>query len=188
MATIRHILRAVLLSLVAASAFAQPKVDLPPPPPLAQPSRAPDVIYVPTPPEVVSAMLKAAGVTGRDVIYDLGCGDGRIVIEAARTYGARGVGIDIDPERLEEAQANARKAGVQKQVEFRLADLFETDLGGATVITLYLLPRLNLQLRPKLLKLKPGTRIVSHEFDMGDWKPERVITVDKRTVYLWRVP
>ncbi len=188
MATIRVKPCAALLFILSVPALAQPKVDLPPPPALAQPSRAPDVIYVPTPPAVVSAMLKAAGVTGRDVVYDLGCGDGRIVIEAARSYGARGVGIDIDPERIEEAQANARRAGMQNQVQFRLADLFEVDLGEATVISLYLLPRLNLQLRPRLLALKSGTRIVSHAFDMGDWKPEQELKVDGRSVYLWRVP
>jgi SAM-dependent methyltransferase len=153
------------------------------------PQRIPDVIYVPTPPEVVSAMLKAAKVTKNDVIYDLGCGDGRIVVTAAKEYGARGVGIDIDPQRIKEANENAVKAGVTDKVKFLLQDLFESDFHEATVVSLYLLPSLNLKLRPKLLKeLKPGTRIVSHAFDMGDWVPEQTIDVDGRTVYMWTVP
>lgn len=151
--------------------------------------RTPDVIFVPTPTEVVEAMLKAAKVTKNDVVYDLGCGDGRIVITAAKEYGARGIGIDIDPQRISEARANAEKAGVTDRVKFLEQDLFETDFHEATVVTLYLLPSLNVKLRPKLLKeLKPGTRIVSHAFDMGDWKPEQEIDVDGRTVYLWTVP
>jgi SAM-dependent methyltransferase len=151
--------------------------------------RTPDVIFVPTPTEVVEAMLKAAKVTKNDVVYDLGCGDGRIVITAAKEYGARGIGIDIDPQRIAEARANAEKAGITDRVKFLEQDLFETDFHEATVVTLYLLPSLNLKLRPKLLKeLKPGTRIVSHAFDMGDWKPEQEIDVDGRTVYLWTVP
>jgi len=151
--------------------------------------RGPDVIFVPTPTEVVEAMLKAAKVTKNDVVYDLGCGDGRIVITAAKEYGARGIGIDIDPQRIAEARANAEKAGVTDRVKFLEQDLFETDFHDATVVTLYLLPSLNVKLRPKLWKeLKPGTRIVSHAFDMGDWKPEQEIDVDGRTVYLWTVP
>lgn len=151
--------------------------------------RGPDVIFVPTPTEVVEAMLKAAKVTKNDVVYDLGCGDGRIVITAAKEYGARGIGIDIDPQRIAEARANAEKAGITDRVKFLEQDLFETDFHEATVVTLYLLPSLNLKLRPKLLKeLKPGTRIVSHAFDMGDWKPEQEIDVDGRTVYMWTVP
>jgi len=151
--------------------------------------KGPDVIFVPTPTEVVEAMLKAAKVTKNDVVYDLGCGDGRIVITAAKEYGARGIGIDIDPQRISEARANAEKAGVTDRVKFLEQDLFETDFHEATVVTLYLLPSLNVKLRPKLWKeLKPGTRIVSHAFDMGDWKPEQEIDVDGRTVYLWTVP
>jgi precorrin-6B methylase 2 len=151
--------------------------------------RTPDVIYVPTPPEVVTAMLKTAGVTGKDLVYDLGCGDGRIVIEAAKSYGARGVGIDIDPERIKEATANAAKAGVADRVKFLQADLFETDLRPATVVTLYLLESLNLKLQPKLVKeLKPGTRVVSHAFSMGPWTPDQELTVDGRRVYLWKIP
>jgi len=153
------------------------------------PTRTPDVIYVPTPPEVVKAMLETAGVTAKDLVYDLGCGDGRIVIEAAKTYGARGVGIDIDPERIKEATANAAKAGVGDRVKFTQADLFETDLSPATVVTLYLLESLNLKLQPKLVsELKPGTRIVSHAFSMGPWTPDKELTVEGRRVYLWTIP
>jgi len=154
------------------------------------PLRSPDVIYVPTPPEVVQAMLKAAKVGAGDVVYDLGCGDGRIVITAVKDFGAaRGVGIDIDPQRIKEATENLHAAGVGDRVRFLNQDLFETNFSEASVVTLYLLPSLNLKLRPKLLKeLKPGTRIVSHAFDMGDWKPEQELDVDGRTVYLWIVP
>jgi SAM-dependent methyltransferase len=148
-----------------------------------------DVPYVPTPAPVVNAMLKLAQVKRGDVLYDLGSGDGRIVIAAARRYGVRGTGVDIDPQRVREANANARKAGVAKQVRFLNEDLFAIDFSDATVVTLYLLPRINLQLRPKLLaELKPGTRIVSHGFDMGDWQPERVVEVGSSTLYLWIVP
>lgn len=153
------------------------------------PTRTPDVIYVPTPPEVVEAMLKVANVKAGDVVYDLGCGDGRIVVTAAQKYGARGVGIDIDPQRIKEANENVQKAGVGDRVKIMQADLFETSLSEATVVTLYLLPSLNVKLMPKLMKeLKPGTRIVSHAFDMGDWKPEQTINVDGRTVYYWTIP
>jgi ribosomal protein L11 methylase PrmA len=127
------------------------------------------------------------------VVYDLGCGDGRIVITAALKYGARGVGVDIDPERIKESNENARKAGVADRVKFLQQDLFETNFSEATVVTLYLLPDVNLKLRPKLLsELRPGTRIVSHAFDMGDWKPEKVMKVvgldRERTIYYWVVP
>lgn len=150
--------------------------------------RPPDVPYVPTPPQVIDAMLKVADVKKDDVVYDLGCGDGHIVIAAAQQYGARGVGIDINPERIKEARANAEKAGVADRVKFLQQDLFEADIHEATVVTLYLLSSVNLKLRPKLLHdLKPGTRVVSHAFDMGDWKPEKVLQVDGRTVYYWVV-
>jgi precorrin-6B methylase 2 len=148
-----------------------------------------DVPYVPTPPEVVTAMLKLAEVKNTDVVYDLGCGDGRIVVAAARDYGARGVGVDIDPARIQEAQTNAQKAGVADRVQFRQQDLFQTNLSEATVVTLYLLPNINLRLRPKLWReLKPGTRVVSHSFDMGDWKPDKVIEVNGRKIYFWVIP
>ncbi len=155
----------------------------------AAPARGPDVIFVPTPNEVVDAMLKMAEVTKADTVYDLGCGDGRIVIAAAQNYGARGVGIDIDPERVAEATENVRKGKVADRVKILRGDLFETDISGATVVTLYLLTDLNLKLRPKLLReLKPGTRVVSHAFNMGDWKPERQANIQGTSVYLWRVP
>lgn len=152
--------------------------------------RPKDVPYVPTPQTVVNAMLELAQVDKNDVLYDLGSGDGRIPITAAQKYGTRGVGIDIDPERIQEANANAKKAGVTDQVQFIQQDLFKTDFSEATVVTLYLLPEVNLKLRPKLLQeLKPGTRIVSHSFDMGDWAPQQTVQVaGGGTIYLWVVP
>lgn len=151
--------------------------------------REPDVVYVPTPEAVVDAMLKMAGVKRGDVLYDLGSGDGRIPIAAAKTYGVRATGIDINPERIAEANANAKAAGVTKLVTFRNEDLFQADIRPATVVTLYLLDSLNEKLRPKLLRdLKPGTRIVSHAFRMGDWDPERTQEVDGRMIYMWTVP
>jgi SAM-dependent methyltransferase len=153
------------------------------------PSRTPDVVYVPTPPEVVDAMLKTARVGSKDVVYDLGCGDGRIVIAAAKQYGARGVGVDIDPERIKEARANAEAAGVTDRVKFIQGDLFEMDLRPASVVTLYLLESLNLKLQPKLVtELKPGTRVVSHAFSMGPWTPDEELNVEGRRVYLWTIP
>jgi SAM-dependent methyltransferase len=161
-----------------------------PQPGVQTPPREPDVIYVPTPQAVVDEMLAIAKVTKNDVIYDLGSGDGRIPITAARKFGTRGVGIDINPQRIQEANANAQQAGVTDLVKFRQQDLFETDFSEATVVTLYLLPSLNVKLRPELFRqLKPGTRIVSHDFDMGDWKPERVVqTQEGSTIYYWVVP
>ncbi len=155
----------------------------------AAPLRSPDVIFVPTPQEVVDAMLKMAKVGPNDVIYDLGSGDGRIPITAARTYKARGVGIDIDPQRIREATENLKAAGVGDRVRFLNQDLFTTDISEATVVTLYLLPSLNLKVLPKLNKeLKPGTRVVSHAFDMGDIKAEQTANVNGRTIYMWTVP
>lgn len=156
------------------------------------PTRRPDVIYVPTPEEVVEAMLQVANVSGSDVIYDLGCGDGRIVITAAKQYGASGVGVDIDPERIRESQANAKAAGVEKLVSFKLQDAMTVDVSPATVVTLYLLSSSNAKLRPMLTKqLKPGARIVSHAFSMGDWEPLETDTFQDsrgsmRTLYLWK--
>jgi 16S rRNA G966 N2-methylase RsmD len=150
--------------------------------------REPDVIYVPTPDYVVEAMLKMANVTASDVVYDLGSGDGRIPIAAAQKYGARAVGIDINPQRIKEANENLAKAGVGDKVKFLNQDLFETDLSPATVITLYLLPSLNQKLMPKLKALKPGTRIVSHSFDMGsEWPPEKTEDVQGRVIYYWTI-
>jgi precorrin-6B methylase 2 len=182
---------ASILLLLAFSAGAQTAVQ-PAQAPAAAPQkqlRAPDVIFVPTPHEVVEAMLNVAQVRKGDVLYDLGSGDGRIPITAAQKYEiARGVGIDINPERIKEANENLLKAGV-KQVSFINADLFESNLSDATVITLYLLPELNLRLLPKLLKeVKPGPRIVSHAFDMGSWKPEQTLKVGSRSVYFWTIP
>jgi hypothetical protein len=153
------------------------------------PSQPPDVPYVPTPQVVVDAMLELGGVKSGDVLYDLGSGDGRIVVTAAKNLGVRGVGIDINPERIQEAEANARQAGVQDLTEFREEDLFKADFSEATVVTMYLLPSVNNRLKPRLLnELKPGTRIVSHAFDIEGWEPQRVVEVEGRTIYLWVVP
>ena len=177
----------VLAVLSAASVAAQS----------AAPRREPDVPYVPTTETAVQAMLKLGDVKKTDVVYDLGCGDGRIVIAAAKSFGARGVGIDINPVRIGEAKENAKKAGVEKLVRFEENDLFDAKIGEATVVTLFLLPNINLKLRPKLLQdLKPGTRVVSNTFDMGDWKPEKEFIVPDTEVdtylshrlYLWIVP
>jgi SAM-dependent methyltransferase len=147
-----------------------------------------DVIFVPTPAMVVDEMLKLAKVSADDIVYDLGCGDGRIVIAAAKTYGARGVGIDIDPKRIEEANERAQKEGVTDLVSFRLEDLFETDFSEATVVTLYLLTALNERLRPVLWRdLRVGTRVVSHAFNIGDWMPDQVEIVVGRPVYIWTI-
>jgi ribosomal protein L11 methylase PrmA len=143
----------------------------------ARPRHEPDVPYVPTTEAAVTAMLKLADVKKTDVVYDLGCGDGRIVVAAAKNFGARGVGIDIDPVRIGEAKENARKAGVENLVRFEENDLFAADIREASVVTLFLLHTVNLKLRPKLLQdLKPGTRIVSNTFDMGEWKPDKHAT------------
>lgn len=149
----------------------------------------PDVPYVATPQHVVDRMLELAEVTEDDVVYDLGSGDGRIVITAAREYGARGVGVEIDSQRVETARENAREAGVEDLVEFRQGDLFEADISEATVVTLYLLPSVNLKLRPKLFEeLAPGTRVVSHDFDMDGWEPDETETLGSDTIYLWSIP
>lgn len=148
-----------------------------------------DVPYVPSPPEVVQAMLKLADVKSTDFVIDLGCGDGRIVIAAAKDFAARGMGYDLDPERLREARENAAKAGVASLVTFAEKNLFEADIKAASVVTLYLLPGVNQKLKPRLLaELKPGTRVVSHSFDMGDWKPLKQVEVNGRKLHLWVVP
>lgn len=170
-----------LLNLVSSSGAAQS----------AEPARKPrlDVPYVPTDPAVVQAMLKLAGVKPGDKLYDLGCGDGRIVITAAKSYGARGVGIDLNPERITEAKANAKEAGVEDKVRFVEQDLLNSDFSDADVVSLYLLPSVNLRLRPQLWQqLRPGTRIVSHDFDMGpDWPPEQTLEVAGSTIYRWTI-
>ncbi|WP_373521881.1 cyclopropane-fatty-acyl-phospholipid synthase family protein [Aquiflexum sp.] len=149
---------------------------------------AQDVVYVPTQQTVVDAMLKLADVKKSDIVYDLGCGDGRMVITAAKTYGTTGKGIDIDPQRIKEANENAQNAGVTDKVTFELGNLFEADVREASVVTLYLLESLNLKLRPKLLEqLKPGSRVVSNTFNMGDWVPDKVESVNGYTIYLWTI-
>ncbi|WP_420226636.1 SAM-dependent methyltransferase [Pigmentiphaga litoralis] len=174
------------LVVLALLSFAPPAAVQAASPPEA--ARRPDVIYVPTPPEVVDAMLKVANVGPNDVLYDLGSGDGRIPITAAKRFGTRGVGFDIDPQRIAEANANAKAAEVTDKVRFVQGDLFQQDLRAATVISLYLLPGLNARLKPTLLKLKPGTRIVSHAFQMPDWEPEQTVDINGRKVYFWTVP
>lgn len=164
----------------------------------AGPSRDPDVPYIPTTETAVKAMLELAEVKSSDIVYDLGCGDGRIVIAAAKSYGARGVGIDIDPLLVREAKKNARQAGVERRVEFREQDLFQANFREATVVTLFLLPAVNKRLLPQLQALKPGTRIVSNTFEIGDWKPAREIVVKddpaddyyfgSHRLFLWIVP
>lgn len=167
---------ALLLSLivVTAASAAPPK---------------PDVIYVPTPQSVVDAMLDMAKVAPGDVLYDLGSGDGRIPITAAKRFGVRSVGIEIDVALVREASREARRQRVDQLASFRKADLFTTDLSEATVVTLYLLDTVNLRLRPKLLsELKPGVRVVSHAFHMGDWTPDEVREVDGNMIYMWTIP
>ncbi len=157
--------------------------------PVAQDTPSLDVPYVPTTPELVEQMLKLGQIKPSDTLYDLGCGDGRIVVMAAQKFGAHAVGVDLNPERIREANENARKAGVADKVKFVNANLFDADIHNATIITLYLLPDVNLKLRPKLLKdLKPGTRVVSHSFDMGDWKPDKEVEVNGSRLLLWTVP
>ena len=175
---------AVVVAVASAAVVAQPLKPL---------EKSPEVPYVPTNEKVVDEMLKVAKVGKNDVLFDLGSGDGRIPITAAKRWGTRGFGVDIDPERIKEARENATKAGVADKVKFMQQDLFDTDIKTATVVTLYLLPEVNMRLRPKLLAdLKPGTRVVSHNYDMGDWKPLQTITVKlpdgEHTVYYWVVP
>jgi ubiquinone/menaquinone biosynthesis C-methylase UbiE len=149
-----------------------------------------DVWYVATPQEVVDRMLYEAKIRATDVVYDLGCGDGRMVISAAKQFGTRGVGVDLDPARIREARANAKAQGVEQLVTFRVGDMFETDLREATVVMLYLLPELNRRLKPKLFaELRPGARVVSHDFDMGkDWPPDRAVNLGADGIYMWVMP
>ena len=191
MATLRPLCILICVGLAQLPAFGFQTVQPPfrvPLFPADQDSLAP---YVPTPQNVVDRMLQLAEVTSNDIVYDLGCGDGRIVITAAKKYGAHGVGVDIDPERIREAEASAKQAGVENLVSFKLGDALKTDVSSATVVTLYLLSSSNLRLRPLLTKqLKAGSRIVSHAFSMGDWEPLKTVTVDDddypRTLYLWK--
>jgi ribosomal protein L11 methylase PrmA len=148
----------------------------------------PDIHYVPTSNSVIDAMFKLAAVTANDVVFDLGSGDGRIVIAAARKIGARGVGVELDPALVKKATENARKAGVADKVRFVEGDLFKADLSEATVVMLYLSPTTNLRLAPKLQReLRPGARVVSNRFDMGDWKPDAEVKAGGRRVFLWRI-
>lgn len=155
-----------------------------------RPSRKLDVWYVATPHEIVDRMLQVAKVRAGDVVYDLGCGDGRMVIAAARKFGTRGIGIDLDPARIREARENAKRAGVDKTVTFKVGDLFETDLTEATVVMLYLLPEVNRRLKPKLFReLRPGARVISHDFDMGaDWPADQYVKLGGDGIYLWIMP
>ncbi len=158
----------------------------------ARPRRGPDVLFLTTPDAATVAMLELAAVGAKDVVYDLGSGDGRVVITAARRFGARGVGVEIDPKLVQDSRDAAAIAGVAERVSFVWADLFDTDLRRATVVTLYLLPELNLRLRPRLLEeLAPGARVVSYRFDMGDWRPDRVVPANADRpypIYLWTIP
>lgn len=177
--------RAVLVSLISGFGF----MSGAPAALAADPSVALDVPYVPTPPDVVKRMLEVGQVGPDDFVIDLGSGDGRIAIAAVKRFGAQGaMGVDIDPERIAEARADAKEAGVDGKVEFRNQDLFDTDFSQATVLTMYLLPDVNIRLRPKVLQLKPGTRVVSHAFDMGEWESDHYERVDGRSVYMWIVP
>lgn len=177
------LLSALLLLCAGATASAAEE-------PATRPKRKLDVWYVATPPEIVDRMLDVAKVRTGDVVYDLGCGDGRMVIAAAKKFGTRGVGVDLDPARIREARANAKQAGVEGLVTFKVADLFETDLREATVVMLYLLPNLNRRLRPKLFaELRPGARVVSHDWDMGrEWPPDRSVKLGGDTLHLWVMP
>src|SRR5688572_31669248 len=180
----RRVMPAVLFTAIVAAGAAHAQTTA-----QAPALRSPDVIFVPTPPEAVEAMLKLAKVGPNDVVYDLGSGDGRIPIAAVQTFKARSAtGIDIDPQRIKEANENLKKAGVGDRVRFLNQDLFTADINEATVVTLYLLPSLNLRLIPKLNALKPGTRVVSHSFDMGTIKPQETLNVNGRTVYFWTTP
>jgi SAM-dependent methyltransferase len=147
------------------------------------------VPFVPTPQEVVDGMLELAQVKNSDVVYDLGSGDGRIVITAAKKYGARAVGFEIDPELIKRSRESIRREGLEQLAEIREQDILTVDLSPANVLTMYLLPSVNLKLRPKILsEMSPGSRVVSHAFDMGDWKPDKVVQIDGRDVYYWTVP
>jgi SAM-dependent methyltransferase len=177
------ILAACMLAPAAGAQCVAPRA------PYAAQAHEADLLYLPTPAPVVAAMLRLAGVSPADVVYDLGSGDGRIPIAAAREHGARGVGIELDARLIELARCNAREAGVEKQVEFREQDFFKADLREATVVTLFLFPELNRRLKTKLLaELKPGTRIVSHRFDFGDWPPQRRAQIGGNPILLWTVP
>ncbi len=187
-----------LLGLLSSVGSFDSRSWLPPSQALAQPARDSDegkkiVPYVPTPQEVVERMLELAGVKKGDVVYDLGSGDGRIVVTAAKKYGVKAIGFEIDPERIKESHENIKKAGVGNLVEIRQQDIRTVDLSQASVLTMYLLPEVNLMIRPNIWKqMKPGSRVVSHDFDMGDWKPLKTESIKDssswdHTLYLWHV-
>jgi SAM-dependent methyltransferase len=180
---LRLLLAVLLLVCAAGSASAAEETA-------TRPQRKLDVWYVPTPHEIVDRMLDVAKVRIGDVVYDLGCGDGRMVIAAAKKYGTRGVGVDLDPARIREARENAKRAGVESLVTFKVGDMFETDIREATVVLLYLLPELNRRLKPKLFEqLRPGARVVSHDWDMGrDWPPDEYVKLGGDGIYLWIMP
>jgi len=185
----RSIALAFALALAAISAFAQSTLEYGDEiykPSMGQAGK--DVIWIPTPPALITALLRAAKVTKDDLVYDLGAGDGRIPIAAAKEFNARAVGIEYDADMAELARRNARRAGVEEQVRIITGDIFKENFTDATVVTMYLLPDLNLKLRPIILKMKPGTRVASHAFNMGDWEPDELLSVEARDGYLWYVP
>jgi cyclopropane fatty-acyl-phospholipid synthase-like methyltransferase len=160
---------------------------------MAIPPPRPDIAYIPTPNDAVEAMLELANVRANDTLYDLGCGDGRLLIRAAQRWGTRGVGIDVDPQRIAQAQTAVQQAGVDDLVTLQRGNLYDSDFSAATVVALYLLPHLNVRLRPRLLhQLRSGARVVSHQFDMGDWTPNRIVKLtaseEESTLYLWVIP
>jgi SAM-dependent methyltransferase len=179
---VRSALVPVIALLLAASAAAQPKFE----PQVGQAGK--DVIWVPTPDDVVERMLTMAQVTPNDFVIDLGSGDGKIAIMAAKKFGARALGIEYNPEMVKLSQENARQAGVAEKASFRRADIFASDFSQATVVTMYLLPALNMKLRPQILSMRPGTRVVSHSFSMEDWEADETSTLDGRRAYFWVVP
>jgi SAM-dependent methyltransferase len=193
LATVALIAAIPLLGLAPASAQGAKKAPAVKAPPKPAPDRSPDVVFVPTPQEAVDKMLEMAEVKKTDLVYDLGCGDGRIVVTAAKRYGVRAIGVDIDPERIKESRANVRRNKLGKRVRILHADIFDLDFSNADVVTLYLLPSLNVKLMPKLARLRPGTRIVSFDFDMAGAKPAEVYEGETRdgrmyTIYKWVVP
>jgi len=177
---------ALALALAATPAAAQQQGDKEFTPQVGQAGK--DVIWVPTPPELVEKMLQMARITPNDFVIDLGSGDGRIAIAAAQKFGARSMGVEYNPDMVALSNREAQRQGVADKVKFVKADIFETDFSQATIITMYLLPDLNLKLQPKILDQKPGTRVVSHQFNMGEWQPDETANIDNRLAHLWIVP
>lgn len=187
---LRRLLPALLLGVALSAAAQSPPADTPSTPPyepqIGQAGK--DVIWVPSPDNVIERMLRMAQTTKQDYVIDLGSGDGKIAIAAARNFGARALGIEFNPDMVKLSRENARKAGVADKVEFVRGDFFKSDFGEATVLTMYLLPDLNLKLRPKILALRPGTRVVSHSFNMDEWEPDEMSTLEGKRAYFWVVP